>query len=219
LQKLSTIFKTILSLVVLAVVGVVAFIYSGLYDVSASTPDNPLIAWAFHATSEASVGARYGANKVPPGLDQPATIAAGGKLFVTNCMVCHGAPGVAPTNIARGLNPRPPDLFRATREPDVQENYQFIAHGVKMTGMPAFEATLGAERVWQLVAFLDKLPGISAADFASLTGAPAATPALPPAAAPAAPSATMPAPATPAPAAPAPATPAPATSAPAPAGN
>lgn len=207
MHTLSTVLKTILALVVLTVVGGVALIYSGLYDVSASTPDNPLVAWAFHATSEASVGARLGANKVPPGLDQRATIAGGGKLFVTNCVVCHGAPGVAPTSIAQGLNPRPPDLFRATREPDAQENYQFIAHGVKMTGMPAFEATLGAERVWQLVAFLDKLPGISAADFASLTGATAATPALPPAAAP---SAAMPTPVTPAPAAPATGTPAPA---------
>lgn len=170
MNALSTVIKTTLALLVLACLGAVAFIYSGIYDVSASTPDNALVAWAVHAASEASVGARLGANTVPKGLDAPETIAAGGKIFAQNCVVCHGAPGVAPTNIAKGLNPQPPDLFRATREPDQQENYQFIANGVKMTGMPAFAASEGSEHVWQLVAFLDKLPGISAADYAKLTG-------------------------------------------------
>ncbi len=210
MQTLSTIFKTVLTIIVLAIVGGVAFIYSGLYDVSASAPDNPVVAWAFRATSEASVGARSAANKVPPDLDKPETIAAGGKLFAQNCVVCHGAPGAAQTSIARGLNPRPSDLFRATREPDPRENYQFIAHGVKMTGMPAFGPSEGAEHVWQLVAFLNKLPGISAADFATLTGATAPAAAVP--------GAGMTAPAT---GTPAPATgmPAPTTGAPAPASN
>lgn len=184
MHTLSTIIKTIVTLVVLALVGGVTFIYSGLYDVSASTPDHPIVAWIVHQTSEASVAARLGANKVPAGLDKPETIAAGGKLFAQNCVVCHGAPGLAPTHIARGLNPQPPDLFRATRKPDRQENFQFIRNGVKMTGMPAFGASEGDEHVWQLVAFLDKLPGISADDFVRLTTTPVTatptTPAVPP---------------------------------------
>lgn len=203
MQTLSTIFKTIVTCVLLACIGAVAFIYSGIYDVSASTRDNPLVVWAFHATSEASVAARLSANTVPAGLDAPEAIAAGGRLFVQNCVVCHGAPGAAPTNVAKGLNPQPPDLFRATRKPDRQESFQFIAHGVKMTGMPAFEASLGPDQVWKLVAFLDKLPGISAADFAGLTGAPALPPVPAPAASPGLPPVVAPAPA-PAPALPAP---------------
>lgn len=173
MATLSTVLKTVLILVVLGVAGGAAFIYSGIYDVSASTPDNPYVAWVIHTTSDASVGARLGASKVPPGLDKPETIAAGGKLFVQNCTVCHGAPGVAPTHIALGLNPLPPDLYRASRKPDQQENFQFIHNGVKMTAMPAFGASEGDEHVWQLVAFLNKLPGISAADYATLTSGPA----------------------------------------------
>ncbi|MFX8612751.1 hypothetical protein ABTM13_20275, partial [Acinetobacter baumannii] len=79
------ILKTLLATVVLVLVGGVAFIYSGIYDVSASTPDNAVVAWVVHATSEASVAARLGQNKVPGDLDKPETILAGGKLFVQNC--------------------------------------------------------------------------------------------------------------------------------------
>jgi mono/diheme cytochrome c family protein len=176
MHTFSTVLKTLLTLAVLGTVGGFAFIYSGIYDVSASTPDNAYVAWAIHVASDASVGARLAANKVPPGLDKPEMVNAGGRLFVQNCAVCHGAPGVAPTHIAQGLNPAPPDLFRATRKPDEQENFQFIHNGVKMTAMPAFGASEGEEHVWQLVAFLNKLPGISATDYATLTtgSAPAA---------------------------------------------
>jgi mono/diheme cytochrome c family protein len=169
MRTLFTVIRTLIVLVVLVGLAGITFIYSGIYDVSASTPDNPYIAWVIHKTSDASVGARLGANKVPPGLDRPEMLSAGAKLFVENCVVCHGAPGVARTHIAEGLNPQPPDLFRASRKPDEQENFQFIHNGVKMTAMPAFGATEGDEHVWQLVAFLDKLPGISAADYATLT--------------------------------------------------
>lgn len=72
------------------------------------------------------------------------------------------------------MNPTPPDLFEATREPDPQENFQFIKYGVKMTGMPAFGPTHTDDQIWAIVAFLNTLPGISTADFNSAVDAPAA---------------------------------------------
>ena len=169
MPKFVTMLATTGALAILAVVGGDFFLYSGLYDVSASTPDNPYLAWAMHVTSDASVGARLGANVVPAGLDNSDTIKAGGKLFVKNCAVYHGEPGVPPTHIAEGLNPAPPDLFRASRKPDPQENFQFIHNGVKMTAMPAFGETEGNEHVWQMVAFFNKLPGTSPANYVALT--------------------------------------------------
>ena len=166
------------TLAVTAVVGVAgayAFVNSGLYDVSATTPDSRLVYWATHQTMEHSVARRMGANIPPAGLDAPQKIAEGGRLFVENCVVCHGRPGIEPTPISKGLNPTPPDLFRATREPDPAENFQFIKHGVKMTGMPAFSPAKTDDEVWALVAFLNVLPGISPADFTSAIGTPAAS--------------------------------------------
>ncbi len=163
---------TILGCAVLAIIGGLSFIFSGIYDVSATTPDSPLVAWVVHTVSDTSVGARLGANHPPSWLDQPEKIAAGGHLFVENCAVCHGGPGLVPTAIAKGLNPVPPDLFRFDRKPDPAENFQFIKYGVKMTAMPGFATSLSDDQVWSLVGFLNGLPGISAADYAAKTTSP-----------------------------------------------
>ena len=161
---------TILGCLAVALVGGLAFIYSGYYDVSASTPDNPLVAWAVHIVSDRSVGARLSVIKVPAGLDQPEQVQAGGHLFAQNCAVCHGGPGLKETMIAQGMNPAPPDLYRADRVPAADENFQFIKYGVKMTGMPAFGPSLTDEKIWSLVGFLGQAPGLKAPNFAAETG-------------------------------------------------
>jgi mono/diheme cytochrome c family protein len=166
---MKTIFMTILSCAVVAVVGGLAFIYSGIYDVSATTPDSALVAWVVHKVSDTSVAGRLGANHPPAGYDRPEMTAAGGKLFSENCAVCHGGPGLEQTAIAKGLNPTPPVLFRAGRKPDPAENFQFIKYGIKMTAMPGFGPSYSDEQIWSLVAFLNGLPGISASDYAAKT--------------------------------------------------
>jgi mono/diheme cytochrome c family protein len=159
---------------VLGAVGTYAFVTSGLYDVSATTPDTALVYWVTHQTMEHAVARRLGANTVPADLKAPQKIAEGGQMFLQTCAVCHGQPGVAPTAIAQGLNPAPPDLFRATRKPDEQENFQFIKHGIKMTGMPAFGPTRTDDQIWALVAFLNVLPGITPEAFATAVAGTAA---------------------------------------------
>ena len=169
MDTMKSIFMTILGCALIAVVGGLVFIYSGIYDVSATTPDSPVVAWVVHTVSDTSVGARLGNNHPPAGYDKPEMIAAGGKLFSENCTICHGGPGVAKSAIAKGLNPAPPDLFRASREPDPAENFQFIKYGVKMTAMPGFGPSYSDDEIWSLVAFLNKLPGISESDYAKFT--------------------------------------------------
>jgi mono/diheme cytochrome c family protein len=166
---------TILACVVAGAFGVVGFIYSGFYDVSALQPDNALVAWVVHTTSNRSVNARLGGITVPSGLDKLGAIQVGSRLFAENCTVCHGGPGLKSTNIAQGLNPEPPNLFGATRRPDSAENYRFIKYGVKMTAMPGFGPTLTDDQVWQLVAFLGAAPGMTPAAFTAQTGVSATT--------------------------------------------
>lgn len=164
-----TIMSTLAASAAIVVAGAYAFVNSGLYDVSATTPDSQLVYWVAHQTMEHSIARRLGQNIVPARLDAPVTIAAGGALYVKNCMVCHGAPQVDRTAISKGLNPQPPNLFLATRKPDAAENFQFIKHGVKMSGMPGFAGTMTDDQVWSLVAFLNMLPGQNSADFEQIT--------------------------------------------------
>jgi mono/diheme cytochrome c family protein len=170
---------TVLACIVVAVAGALGFIYSGIYDVSASEPDNAIVTWVLHNTSDRSVDARLGGIIVPPGLDEPQVLQSGGHLFAQHCAVCHGGPGLKATDIAQGLNPRPPNLFRAGRKPWTEEMFRFIKYGVKMTAMPGFGKTHTDEEIWALTAFLRQAPGMSAEDFAAHTGIVAPAPAEP----------------------------------------
>ncbi|MBN8892301.1 MAG: hypothetical protein BGP12_04855 [Rhodospirillales bacterium 70-18] len=167
---MKTVLLTVLPCLAVELAGGVGFIYSGLYDVAAVNPDNPVVAWAIHKASDRSVAARLGGIKVPPGLDAPQVAAAGGKLFGEQCVVCHGGPGLPPTAISQGLNPAPPNLFRAGRRVHMEEAFWFIRNGVKMTAMPSFRDTRSDEEIWSMTAFVRAAPGMSAKDFSATTG-------------------------------------------------
>ncbi len=167
---MKTVLLTIFVVLLLAVLGIVGFIYSGWYDVAALTPDNPVVAWALRRTASRSVAARLKEVEVPPGLETPQAVKAGARLFGEYCVVCHGGPGLERTAIAQGLNPRPPDLFRAGRRPlDMDEAFWFVKNGVKMTAMPGFGKTLADEKIWSIAAFLRTAPGMSPQDFLDQT--------------------------------------------------
>jgi mono/diheme cytochrome c family protein len=169
-----TIAGTLCASAIILTLGGVGFVYSGVYDVSATAPDSGLMYWTAHQTMEHSVKRRMGANIAPANLHMTATIAAGGALYADNCVICHGAPDRERSDISMGLNPQPPDLFDAMREPDAAEDFQFIKYGVKMTGMPGFAGTKTDDHIWALVGFLNTAPGLGAADFARISRPPPA---------------------------------------------
>jgi len=162
---------TILACIVIVFASALGLIYSGVFDVAALQPDNPVVAWVLHTTSNHSVQARLDGIQEPPDLDRPDVIQSGARFFASHCIVCHGGPGLEPTAIAQGLNPAPPNLFGATRKPQMPEMFWVIKNGIKMTAMPGFGKTQGDRQIWAVAAFLRKAPGESAQDFAAKTGA------------------------------------------------
>ncbi|MGH8456557.1 MAG: c-type cytochrome, partial [Stenotrophobium sp.] len=51
------------------------------------------------------------------------------------------------------------------------EEFWMIKHGVKMTAMPAWGPTHDDAKIWGMVAFLQKLPKLTPAQYAAMTGA------------------------------------------------
>lgn len=142
--------------------GVVLF---GVFNTTASTPHPPLIAWATHMTMQNAVR-RNAARMPPPPRFSAAEARAGLRTYVENCEVCHGGPGIARAPWISGMTPGPPYLLDAARQWTPNQLYWIVRHGVRMTGMPAWDQTLSQADVWSLVAFLEALPGYSAADYA-----------------------------------------------------
>jgi len=103
----------------------------------------------------------------PPPLDDPALIRMGAEHYSKMCTGCHLAPGMGRSELRDGLYPAPPNLTRFA--PDPSEAFWIIKHGLKMTAMPAWGLTHDDHTIWAMVAYLQKQPRMSAAEYQSLT--------------------------------------------------
>src|ERR1700680_5117226 len=80
-----------------------------------------------------------------------------------SCAVCHGLPAQDQTAIGKGEFPKPPELFKGegvTNDP-AGETYWKGANGIRLTGMPGFNASMSTDQMWQVSLLLsnaDKLP-------------------------------------------------------------
>jgi mono/diheme cytochrome c family protein len=76
------------------------------------------------------------------------------------------------TEISRGLYPRAPELRRNT-DLTPAELFWIVKHGVKMTGMPAWGVTHDDDLLWDVVAFVRKLPELTPEQYQTMVkGAP-----------------------------------------------
>jgi mono/diheme cytochrome c family protein len=175
-----TVLATVLVLAALSVASVAAVVYFGWFNIAA-TREHPAPVYHFlHTAMRRSIDAR--ADKiVVPRLDVAARIDNGFVLFREHCVQCHGAPGVAPQPFAFGLRPEPPSLYVPARDWPAAHLYWIAKYGVKMTAMPAWQYRLGEQQLWDITAFLKRLPMLSPAAYRELDArfpaAPAATPA------------------------------------------
>lgn len=153
------------SLAVLAI----ALIYAGVFNVGADTPHWPLTHTTMDLIRARSIAVRASDVQAPQ-LDNPALIATGARHYAAMCSECHLAPDEKESDIRTGLYPQPPDLTRH-RHANREETFWIIKHGIKMSGMPAWGKTHEDPIIWGLVAFLQKLPELTPAEYKSLVTA------------------------------------------------
>jgi mono/diheme cytochrome c family protein len=142
-------------------------IYAGLYNIAADVPHTQPLYWLLETVRERSVAARAREIVVPNNLDDANRISKGAGQYAEMCSGCHLAPGMKRTEISRGLYPRAPELRRQT-DLTPAEQFWIVKHGVKMTGMPAWGVTHQDELLWDVVAFVRKLPQLTPAEYETL---------------------------------------------------
>ena len=155
----------VVTLIVAAALAAIVAI-SGLYNVAADAPHfeatNALIA----AVRERSIESRLGGIVVPP-LADAHRITDGAADYDVMCTACHLAPGMAENEMRPGMNPKPPILWEI-KDADPHEEFWIIKHGIRMTGMPAWGVTHSDDEIWNMVAFLQKLPSLSPAQYKTI---------------------------------------------------
>lgn len=82
--------------------------------------------------------------------------------WVAHCSSCHALDGSGNTTIGRNLYPKAPDM----RDLDTQkltdgELFYIISNGVRFTGMPAWGGEDSPQSIWELVAYIRRLPALS----------------------------------------------------------
>ncbi len=162
----------VLAWIVAGIIGggaALAVISFGLFDSTATTPHYPAVGWAAHSAFMSSVKARAGVNRAPPSFNQAEVVAGFGE-YQTDCEMCHGGPGVPRRGFVKGMTPTPPFLLDSARRWTPAQLYWIVGQGIKMTAMPAWRTTRSKGQVWDMVAFLEALPYLSAADYARMRG-------------------------------------------------
>src|SRR5215207_8388336 len=118
--------------------GGAAFVYSGIYDVSAVDQHTKPVYWLIELTMRRAVAVRAKEIKTPD-LTGAETIDRGFAAYVRNCEQCHGGPGVSPGPAALGLMPVPAYLVPTGRDWPAAEVHWVVKNGIKATGMPAWK--------------------------------------------------------------------------------
>jgi mono/diheme cytochrome c family protein len=142
---------------VLAAVGV----YSGVFNFAADDPHWGLTQRLIETARIRSIASRASDIAVPANLADEKLIASGASEYAEMCTGCHLAPGMKDTEMRTGLYPKPPNLAEHGAHPVAAHQFWIIKHGLKMTGMPAWGLTHDDERIWSMVAFLQKLPELT----------------------------------------------------------
>lgn len=151
-------------------VGVIAGIALGpaLVLIAALTGWLPVASTADPPRWEVTLGRRALARSVArqaPALANPITpsneqLRSGMRLYRNNCAGCHGDAGKPSAWGSRAFYPRVPQF---DLEPPAQPDWQLfwiVTHGVRYSGMGAWEGLMSTDDRWRVVTFLSRLKSL-----------------------------------------------------------
>jgi mono/diheme cytochrome c family protein len=157
--------KFILGLIlglILIPAGTVFYFVSGMAPAATTDPPMPFEKMIAKAALKAKITREMPASSPLPAND--ATYLAGADVYRMDCAMCHGLPQQAEPAAAKGMYPKPPQLFQPhhdVADDPVGMTFWKVKNGIRLTGMPGFAASLSDEQMWQVSVLLangDKLP-------------------------------------------------------------
>jgi mono/diheme cytochrome c family protein len=159
-------FRNILILIVVLAAAAAMVIFTGIYNIAADAPHSRVVYGILDGLRDRSIARHSRGIAVPADLNDPRRVAAGAGLYDEMCKGCHLGPGVERSELSQGLYPQAPELAKGT-ELSPAEQFWTIKHGVKLSAMPAWGKTHSDELIWDMVAFIERLPKMSAQQYKS----------------------------------------------------
>jgi mono/diheme cytochrome c family protein len=150
--------------------GAALFVESGVYNIGADDHHTKPVLAIIEQLRERSIAVRARAVEVYEVTDAEG-IAAGARRYAALCAGCHLAPGRSKSDIRLGMYPHPPNLAQG-EELESRRAFWIVKHGIKMSAMPAWGKTLDDREIWDVVAFLRKMPGMTPESYQRITAVP-----------------------------------------------
>ncbi|QDM20585.1 cytochrome c [Tardiphaga sp. vice304] len=139
--------------------GVALYFGAGAYDMGADAPHWDVTRRVIETIRDRSIAA-HSRNIDLPELQDEQRVSKGAGQYAAMCVNCHLAPGIKDSEIRPGLYPQPPNLSEQRIDP--KRAFWVVKHGLKMSGMPAWGVGHDDDTIWSIVAFVTRLPGLSA---------------------------------------------------------
>ncbi|HUW28082.1 MAG TPA: c-type cytochrome [Sulfuriferula sp.] len=153
---------TVVAVLAILAAGAGVFVYSGLYNIGADDHHTKPVFAILQTLRDRSIHVRSEDIKVP-NLDDSQLILKGAGQYAAMCTDCHLNPGMTDSEIRPGLYPQPPNLSQIRIDP--KDAFWVIKHGLKMSAMPAWGFSHDDATIWSMVAFVEKLPGMTPAEY------------------------------------------------------
>jgi mono/diheme cytochrome c family protein len=156
---------------VLPIVAIIALALSGLLPIHATAAPS----WIESKIAGSAMDARL--EREARGLQNPLkptdeVLLAGLKSYRNGCAGCHGLPGKPSAWGTKDFYPPVPQF--ADNPPDMPAPQMFLVvkHGVRYTGMAAWDGQITEQEMWQVVTFLSRIKNLPPSVAAAWTAAP-----------------------------------------------
>ena len=145
---------------VVMVLGVFLVSRLGLYPMGADNPPGGLE----HSLASRALDVYAGKHKPAgdnPVQPSPANLTEGAKEYEKHCALCHGGAKGKISPMSDKFSPPAPQLINKIPHDEDAWLFWITKHGVRMTGMPAWDGVLSDDQMWKVIAFIkssNKLP-------------------------------------------------------------
>lgn len=131
------------------------FLETGLVGIRADVAPSPLMSRFLDIATHASIH-RHAPALQSPLPDDEQTLVAGGKLYLNDCVGCHGEPG-KPSEFGATFYPRVPQVAQTPTRYNEAQIVWIAKHGVRRSGMGAQGNSYSDMDYWRLAAFIRRM--------------------------------------------------------------
>jgi mono/diheme cytochrome c family protein len=141
------------------VLGAFVYLKLGLMDVRADAPMPRWVARLLYTGIHVSVR-RSVSEAQSPAPEGDDTLIAGGKLYLNDCVGCHGEPGKPPSAFGLTFYPPAPQFPHQGTDFSAAQVFWIAKHGIRRTGMAAQASSYTDEQLWTAATFITRMQNL-----------------------------------------------------------